>query len=121
MAVKPVDLAVIVYRNKQPQLLGLEHRHTAFGHRARGGLDLIDDQQNARLGQQLITGERGKGHSHQSVQGFGRAASMTARIISIWVPQRQRLADSSFRICSSLGWGLRSSNALAVMIMPFMQ
>nr|GFD52995.1 hypothetical protein [Tanacetum cinerariifolium] len=57
----------------------------------------------------------------RSVQSGWRAARMTARRISIWVPQRQRLAESSLRISDSLGCGLRSSKALAVMIMPFMQ
>jgi hypothetical protein len=49
------------------------------------------------------------------------AARITARRISTWVPQRQRLKRSALRTSFSSGSGLRSSSALAVMIMPLRQ
>ncbi|MNS48624.1 hypothetical protein D3C71_1342740 [compost metagenome] len=70
VAVEPIDLAVVVDRNEQRQLLGFDHGYATFGHRAGRWLDLIDDQQDAGLGQQLSTGERCMGHGHQSVQDF---------------------------------------------------
>ena len=55
------------------------------------------------------------------VPAMALAARCTARTIRLCVPQRQRLAARALRICASVGFGLRSRNALAVMIMPLVQ
>ena len=49
------------------------------------------------------------------------AASLTAATISTCAPQRQRLKRSASRISASVGSGLASISARAVMIMPLRQ
>src|SRR6185503_166652 len=49
------------------------------------------------------------------------AARSTARMIRLWVPQRQRLAASAARTSASCGCGLRLSRSAAAMIMPLAQ
>ncbi|MNF77301.1 hypothetical protein D3C84_594420 [compost metagenome] len=125
MAIEGIDLAVVAADgDEERQLAGLLHGLLALGHGPGWRLDFIDDEQDTGLGQQLVTGGKLQGLVHGRAPGRQAsrpAARITARRISTWVPQRQRLPDSSLRICSSLGCGLRSSRALAVMIMPFMQ
>ena len=119
VAVEGVDQAVVADGDEQRQFAFLDHGRHALGHGAGRRGDLVDDQQHAGLGQQLVAA----GHLLRVVHALLRvwAARRTARRISTWVPQRHRLPRSSLRICSSLGFGMRSSKALAVMIMPFMQ
>ena len=49
------------------------------------------------------------------------AALRTARTIRLWAPQRHKLPASPIRTSASLGCWMRSSSALANMIMPAMQ
>ena len=60
----------------------------------------------------------GDGHH---VLPISLAARSTARTIRLCVPQRQRFAASAWRTSFSVGFGLRSSSALALMIMPLTQ
>ena len=61
-----------------------------------------------------------EGSAHH-VLPISAAARSTAPTMRLWVPQRQRLLASAWRTSASLGRGLRSSSAFAVMIMPLMQ
>ena len=61
------------------------------------------------------------GSVHGQVLPFAWAARSTARMIRLWVPQRQRLPSSAARTSCSLGRGLRSSSSFADMIMPLVQ
>src|SRR5262249_12886648 len=62
-----------------------------------------------------------EGSVHGQVLPPASAARSTARTMRLWVPQRQRLPASAERTSASLGFGVRSSSSLAVMIMPLMQ
>src|SRR5690606_11475227 len=61
----------------------------------------------------------GKGEAH-AVTSFP-AARLTALMIRVWVPQRQRFAPSAFLMSSSVGSGFWSRRACAVMFMRLMQ
>src|SRR6202043_3186050 len=58
------------------------------------------------------------GSVHGQVFPFACGARKTARMMRLWVPQRQRFGDKVARTSASVGCGMRSSNSLAVMIMP---
>src|SRR6185503_6697384 len=58
---------------------------------------------------------------HDEILAFSRAARRTARMIRLWVPQRQRLPASAARTSASCGCGLRLSRSAAAMIMPLAQ
>ena len=53
MAVKGIDFAAAARGDKQPLLLGLQHRRLPFGHRPRRRLHAVDDQQHAVALQQF--------------------------------------------------------------------
>src|SRR5262249_42387793 len=61
------------------------------------------------------------GSVHGQVLPLVSAARSTARMMRLWVPQRQRLPASAVRTSPSLGCGLRSSSSFAAMVMPFVQ
>ncbi len=61
------------------------------------------------------------GTVHGQVLPLACAARKTARTMRLCVPQRQRLPASPARTSCSVGFGLRSSNSFADMIMPLMQ
>src|SRR5260221_1328393 len=61
------------------------------------------------------------GKPHDAHRTGSMATLRTALTIRLWVPQRQSWSASASLISSSLGFGLRSSRALAAMIMPFEQ
>nr|GFC18322.1 hypothetical protein [Tanacetum cinerariifolium] len=54
VTVEGIYAAVLVDGNEQPQLHGPHGRRTAFGHRAGRRQDVVDDQQHAILGEQLV-------------------------------------------------------------------
>ena len=65
----------------------------------------------------------GPARQHRPAHGFATAlaARRTARTMRLWVPQRQRLRARPARTSFSVGRGLPSRSAFAVMIMPLMQ
>ena len=67
------------------------------------------------------TASRESGSVHPQVLPLAWAARSTARMIRLWVPQRQRLPASAARTSGSFGRGLRSSSSFADMIMPLVQ
>lgn len=85
--------------------------------------------ERGRQDQARMQQRRGAGHGdrfcnvrHQLALSLASSTARRAqRMISTWVPQRHRLKSSSARICCSVASGQRSSRALRVMIIPFMQ
>src|SRR5262249_56126189 len=88
--------------------------------RARGvRIEREGDDDRAEAGGELAPIESGSVHGQ--VLPLACAARNTARMMRLWVPQRQRLPASASRTSPSLGRGLRSSSSFADMIMPLMQ
>src|SRR5262249_33487292 len=77
------------------------------------------DDDGTEAGGEFAPIESGSVHGH--VLPFAWAARSTARMMRLWVPQRQRFPASAARTSGSLGRGLRSSSSFADMIMPLMQ
>ena len=61
------------------------------------------------------------GKPHDAHRTGSMATFRTALTTRLWMPHRQSWSASASLISSSLGFGLRSSKALAAMIMPFEQ
>ena len=127
MAVERRHTAVVPDREQdfRPfEWVGRDQRRLAGGER-RGQRRLTRDQQYAGSGVQASARKRGIGAAcHDEAAPALRitcAARFTALRISRWVPQRQRLPDSSRRISSSVGSGLRASSAAVITIMPLRQ
>src|SRR6185436_9907464 len=119
-----------------------EHRDAAVGIDAQPGIQRAVGLQAAREPRRVLPepdfwheaereddatdgGDEVAARQARSVHGqtfpFCCAARRTARMIRLWVPQRQRLLTSAARTSASRGCGLRLSRSAAAMIMPLMQ
>ena len=105
-----VELAVVLQAARQPGRLLRESELR---------IEREGDHDRAEPGGELTSIDGGSVHGQ--VLPLAWAARSTARMMRLWVPQRQRLPSSAARTSCSLGRGLRSSSSFADMIMPLMQ
>src|SRR5262249_3849647 len=115
-----VEPAVGAEAARQPRRLlpllrreGLRIERERHEQRAQTGVDGATRQLGVRLGLE--------GSVHDQVLPLTWAARSPARTMLLWVPQRHRFPASAERTSASVGFGVRSSSSLAVMIMPLMQ
>ena len=103
-----VELAIVLQAPGQPFL-------------TEGKIGIERERHHERTKPAGETASRESGSVHRQVLPLAWAARSTARMIRLWVPQRQRLPASAARTSGSLGRGLRSSSSFADMIMPLVQ